>query len=532
VLRRREMLKLGLLAETAYLTTGKFARRLSAFDGGGDLPPSPPAVAFQTTLTLPPPPTLLTAAQLAAQTSTLLSSFTPVPDTSRTPPALDADFFLIIQQKAVQQIYPPPAPATVIWGYAGMTPGPTFTAHTNRPVVVRQVNNLFEPNTFTTHLHGGHTPSASDGGAFADQFVLQGQFKDYVYPNNVPQSETLWYHDHFLDFTGRNVSHGLAGFYLLKNGFEEILIAQGFLPAPAFDVPLIFQDRRFDANFQIVYNPFEHDGFLGDRYLVNGKIQPSFAVQRRKYRFRLLDGSSARFYGLTLSTTEPSSTLEPFTIIAGDQGFLPHPVQANRVIFAPAERYEIIIDFAQYPNTDHLFLLNNLQQTDGASPDGFDRNAGTPLVRFDLTGAPVATAAVPDPLDTNLPFPTGPVVKRRHWTFDNGDGGWVINDKFYDPNRVEASPQLNTTEIWRLENDGGDWSHPIHIHDVGFQILNRNGRPPEPFETGVKDVVILNGDDVVDVKLSFPDNLGKYVMHCHNAEHEDMRMMVRFDVVP
>jgi FtsP/CotA-like multicopper oxidase with cupredoxin domain len=526
VLKRRNFLKLGLAAQVAALTSSKFARRVLAFDGGNDFPPSPPAVAFQNVLVTAPSPTLLTAAQLQAQTP---PGFTPVPGSSNTPPAINADFYLITQFKAPSQIYAAPAPRTEIWGYNGIFPGPNFTARTNRPVVVRQLNNLNEPNTFITHLHGGHTPSVSDGGAFVDQFVLQGQFKDYVYPNNVPQSETLWYHDHFLDFTGRNISHGLAGFYLLKNVLEDSLVAQGFLPGPAFDVPLVFQDRQFDANFQIVYNPFDHDGFLGDRFLVNGNIQPRFTVQRRKYRFRLLNGANARFYGLTLSTDQQTSTLEPFTIIASDQGFLPRPVAADRVIFAPAERYEIIIDFAQYPNTDHLFLLNNLIQTGGRGPDGFDRAAGTPMMRFDLTGPTVPNnATVPD---FSPPFPTGPVVQKRLWEFNRSDGAWQINGEFYDPNRVDASPRLNTTEIWTLKNGGGGWSHPIHIHDVGFQILDRNGRPPEPFETGVKDVVRLGPGDEVNVKLHFDDNLGKYVMHCHNAEHEDMRMMTRWDVV-
>jgi FtsP/CotA-like multicopper oxidase with cupredoxin domain len=524
---RRRMLKIGLLAPMVSLNSTKFGQLLG--DQNGDLPPSPPAVPFQNSLPLPPLARLLTTGQVETLTP---AGFTPVAGTSAKPPSIDADFYLIVQSKALHQIYPAPAPATVIWGYDGIAPGPTITAHTNRTVIVRQINNLNEPNTFITHLHGGHTPSVSDGAAFPDQFVLQGQFKDYVYPNNVPNSSTLWYHDHFLDFTGRNINHGLAGFYLLKNGTEEALVAQGLLPGPAFDIPLVLQDRHFDANFQIVYNTFDHDGFLGDRFLVNGKIQPRFAVERRKYRFRLLDGSNARFYGLTLSADEHSSTLEPFTVIASDQGFLPRPVDVDRLIFAPAERYEIIIDFARYSNVSQLFLLNCLPQTGGRGPDGFDKAACIPMLRFDLTGAPVITAPIPDPLGTNLPFPTGPVVSTRLWEFNRSDGAWQINGEFYDPNRVDASPRLGATEIWRLKNGGGGWFHPIHIHDVGFQILNRNGGPPEPFETGLKDTVILNPDDEVEVELAFPDNVGKYVMHCHNAEHEDMRMMVRFDVAP
>ena len=118
------------------------------------------------------------------------------------------------------------------------------------------------------------------------------------------------------------------------------------------------------------------------------------------------------------------------------------------------------------------------------------------------------------------------------WTFDSSGDQWVVNDRLFDPNVVMANPTEGTSEIWVLQNDGGEWSHPIHIHFEEFQMLSRNGRTPTTIERGRKDVARLGPDDQVKVFLRFRDFVGRYPIHCHNTVHEDHAMMARWDIVP
>jgi spore coat protein A, manganese oxidase len=512
VLTRRDLFKLGLVAAPAFTLQPRFSPDLWA---DTTLRPSPRFTPFESEL---PQPAVIQ----------------PIPRTSfpnPLPPDLpNTDYFLVSQQKAELPIFPS-GPRTTVWTYNGTYPGPTFITQKDRRVLVRQVNNLNEPNTSTTHLHGAHSPSDSDGGAFTSQIVNPGAFKDYIYPNDDEFGHTLFYHDHFLDFTGRNLYMGLAGFYLLQDQFEHDLVTQGVLPGAPFDIGLALQDRQFDANNQLVYNSFDHDGFIGDRFLVNGAIQPKLTVANRRYRFRVLNGANARFFGLALSTGDS------FTIIASEQALLRHPVTVNRLIMGMAERYEIIVDFSKYPIGTKLFLLNAEQQTQGRGPDGFNLAASVPVLRFDvLIDDPESSPPpIPDPLRSDLVLPQlKDVVKTRTFEFQRNGGAWQVNGRFYDENRVDANPKLNTTERWIFKNAGGGWFHPIHIHDQPFSIISRNGRTPAPQEQGLKDVAALAGGDVVQVLVHFEgaNNTGKYNIHCHNTEHEDMRMMVRFDVQP
>jgi spore coat protein A len=511
MLTRRELVKRVLFAAPVLSLSPKLSTELWA---DNNLPPSPPFVPFQTELPRP----------------SVIQPVNPATFPGPPPPILpNTDYFLVSQEKADVSIFPT-GPRTTVWTYNGSYPGPTFVVQKDRQILVRQINNLNEPNTSTTHLHGAHTPSISDGGAFTSQIVAPGHFKDYVYPNDDTFGHTLFYHDHFLDFTGRNLYMGLAGFYLLQDQFEHDLVSAGKLPGPDFDIGLALQDRLFDANNQLVYNTFDHDGFIGDRFLVNGAIQPKLTVANRRYRFRLLNGANARFYGLALSTGDS------FTIIGSDQALLRHPVTVNKLVMGMAERYEIIVDFSRYLGKS-LFLLNALPQNNGRGPNSFDLSAAVPILRFDvaINDPEVNPQAIPDPLRTDLVLPQlKDVVKTRTFEFNRSQGAWQVNGKFYDEDRIDASPRLNTTERWNFKNGGGGWFHPIHTHDQGFRILLRNGRTPPPWEQGLKDTVALAGGDEADVLIHFEgaNNLGKYNIHCHNTEHEDMRMMVRFDVVP
>lgn len=113
-----------------------------------------------------------------------------------------------------------------------------------------------------------------------------------------------------------------------------------------------------------------------------------------------------------------------------------------------------------------------------------------------------------------------------------GGGGapWVINGASFDAQRIDARPRLDTVEVWRFTNPSM-MTHPMHIHDIMFQVLDRNGQPPAPQETGWKDTVAVNAGETVRVIARFTDFRGRYVFHCHNLEHEDRAMMGQFEVV-
>jgi len=540
-LSRRELLKLGLVAGGAALVP---ARRARADD---DDPPSPRIVPFQQDLLFPEvatPVRAFTVGPAEPQCSVDVPGF---PD---LPPPLLYEVFL---RTGRRELFP--GKLTEFWGYNASWPGPTFKVRRNHPIVVRFINDLDLDGVDTElsiHNHGGHTPFGSDG--FPDDFVFGGEFKDYCYPNISPDDDdaeftsTQWYHDHAMDVTARNVYMGMSGFYLLFDDLELDLINSGVLPQDRFDVPLVFQDRRFDQDGQLLYNPMEHDGVLGDRYTVNGVIQPKFHVQRRKYRFRMLNGSNARVYALRLSNGQS------VTQIGNDSWLLPNAVERPHLLLSMAERADVIIDFTNAP--DEVFLENILQQEDGTGPDDLDdfKIPGTPLIKFIVGSAPVppyppnlsvqpvaegpnpggpkddATIEPGDPLRPHVPITADEIVRTRHFVFDREDGAWTINERFFDPDRDDADPEIGTAERWILENDSGGWVHPIHIHLEAHQIQSLEERPLELQDAAKKDTVLLGPDEVAEVYMKFRTFPGRFVFHCHNIEHEDMRMMGVFHV--
>jgi FtsP/CotA-like multicopper oxidase with cupredoxin domain len=304
-----------------------------------------------------------------------------------------------------------------------------------------------------------------------------------------------------------------------------------------------FVDPQFDSAGNIFFDVFDTDGHLGDKVAVNGKIEPYLKVQRRKYRFRLLDIGPSRYYEFFLSKGVPVTGQQnwiPTTLIATDGNLLPSPVPMASLMMAPAERVDIIVDFSQYNDGDELYLVNRMQQTSGRGPDYQLMNPGVPVLKFIVQG----TAPAPDPskvpaLLRETPLPSAAELAgavHRNWEFARSNGAWTVNGVFFDKNVVNAAVKRApagksaTCEIWTLKNGGGGWSHPIHVHYEECQILSRNGAPPPIYERGRKDVVNLRPDEEVKVFFRFRDFNGKYVMHCHNVVHEDHAMMIRFDV--
>ncbi len=324
-----------------------------------------------------------------------------------------------------------------------------------------------------------------------------------------------------------------------------------------FDIPLVLQDRLFDANNQLFFPPFEHDGVIGDTFLVNGAVQPFREVERRRYRLRFLNGSNARVYQLAFSES-PNQALNPLPLmqIGSDGGVLPQAMGRDNFLIAMAERIEVVFDFSQVPAGRDVFLVNGLQQTEGRRPDDFTPDRCTPLVRFHV----VEKSSEPDSpeihhLDSMLPLRNDAArhieevmspqdaVTTREFKFERSHGEWAVNGELFvrhvvtrDGEGREARPTLGTVEIWTLTNSSGGWVHPVHIHLEEFEIVDRNGRPPSPEEAGMKDTFYLGRGDTVRVMGKFlpqPDiyenNVGQYVFHCHNIEHEDMAMMGTFE---
>jgi FtsP/CotA-like multicopper oxidase with cupredoxin domain len=455
--------------------------------------------------------------------------FTP---TCFVPPGLPTPtFYELHLRPGTAQILP--GIDTEIWGYDGLFPGPTLRARVGEPVVVRFVNEL--PAEMSTHLHGGHTPSDSDG--FPNFFIPPGGFRDYCYPGVLPGGDvneattTTWYHDHAMDTTGEHVYRGLAGYYLVTDPVEEQLIAGGKLPAADCDLPLVIQDRRFNADGSLFYDPFSHDGFLGDVFLVNGRAQPRLKVQRKKYRFRILNGSNARFYELRLSNGAS------FLQLSNDGWLLPQAVVRPTLLMASANRADVIVDFRNAPN--EVFLENILEQQDGRGPSGTVADhpvtvPGFPLLKFVVEG-PVqpdnATLAPGQVVRPHTAIRPDEIAATRTFEFARSRGAWVVNGQFFDPDKPAAAVARGTAERWILKNGGGGWWHPIHIHLEAMQVQRINGKPPPLYDAFNKDTHILGPGDVAEVFLKFRTFTGPYVFHCHNIEHEDMRMMLRFDVV-
>jgi FtsP/CotA-like multicopper oxidase with cupredoxin domain len=509
---RRGLLKAGL--------TVTAASALRPLARAADLPRSPRFRPFTRELPLPP------------VKAPLATPFTPG---CAMPPLVDGQptrYYEVRMRRGATEIIP--GLETEIWGYDGLYPGPTIRGRVGEPAVVRFVNEL--DRELVVHRHGGHQAAASDG--FPTDYVFPGERKDYCYPH-VPAGgsvtevpSTLWYHDHAKDVTGENVYRGLAGFYLVTDDLEDALVDDGVLPATAFDVPLVLQDRILRRDGQLHYDTFDFDGFLGDVHVANGRAQPFFRVQRRKYRFRILNGANARFYMLRLSNDQP------FLHVGSDAWLFPLAIPRRRVLLGTAERAEVVIDFRDAPA--ELFLENVLEQDDGRGPDGDlaeprVRARGTPLLKFVVEGPRVANDATVGPATALRPHATidpRTVARTRKFVFERRRGAWVINGEYFDERRVDADPKLGSTERWLFVNQGGGWWHPIHPHHEAHQIRTINGRSPPPWNAYKKDTTLLGPNDTAEILIRFRDFSGPYVMHCHNIEHEDLHMMVRYDVVP
>lgn len=484
-------------------------------------------------------------------------------------------------------------PPATLWGYNSTWPGPTFEVRRGQPLSVKWTNQLptkhFLPLDFTihgseesvppvrtvTHVHGAQVLPESDG--YPDAwFSSDGRVGPVAganpshYPNH-QRATTLWYHDHALGTTRLNVYAGLAGFYLIRDEQEDSLN----LPAGPFEIPLMIQDRKFNTDGSLLYpaakngtHPAWLQEFFGDTICVNGIAAPFLEVEPRKYRFRIVNASNSRFYHFTLVPADAAgkphgkpADAPPFRQIGSDGGLLPAPLKSHYLIFAPGERFDVVIDFSEHKGAN-LALIND-------APSPYARGGeilASDVLLFKVT-KPLSredNISLPDVL---LPFESldpAHAVRERVLSLTEmdrpSDGytmmGMLDQKSWNDP--ISEDPKVGSVEIWSLANTTGD-VHPIHLHLVQFQVLNRQpfdaraylqtGKlaftgtpmPPESNERPAwKDTIkaypgyvtrIIARFDLPAGTVAKPGDEFRYVWHCHVLEHEDNEMMRPYKVV-
>ncbi|MFW2387110.1 MAG: lysyl oxidase family protein [Polyangiales bacterium] len=447
-------------------------------------------------------------------------------------------------------------PPTTVWGYDGTFPGPTIEATADERVTVDWVNDLRDgqgaprtdhylpvdlcphgPNMFgstprtVVHLHGAHTTEESDG--YPEDTTLPGESNFYEYPNHQLPA-TLWYHDHALGITRLNVYMGLAGFYLIRDAFEQSL----GLPDGEYEVPLVIQDRSFNVDGSFRYPEQWQETFFGDHNLVNGKVSPYLNVKQGKYRFRVLNGANSRTYTIALSGGVP------LQVIGTDGGLLPAPVTMNEITLAPAERADIIIDFSALPPGTEVIMTNSASAPLVAPPG---TNVTPDVMKFIVQGEAGFLGSIPATLRPITPHQEVDAVEHRDFELTRAPDPctgftWLINGLHWDD--ITEFPELGSTEVWNFINRS-QMVHPMHMHLVMFQVLDRqqfqvvndqvvpigSPVPPAPHEAGWKDTVPVYPNEIVRVIAKFEDYTGKFAYHCHVIEHEDQEMMRQYQVV-
>ena len=439
-------------------------------------------------------------------------------------------------------------PATRVWTYGGTVPGLTLETRAGKPLAVDWVNDLpprhFLPIDHTlhgaekdtpevrgiVHLHGGRTPPESDG--YPEDWYVPGKSKTYTYPNE-QDAALLWYHDHSMGMNRLNIYAGLFGLHIVRDAAEEAL----HLPSGKYEIPLCLFDRDLRPDGQLSYpvaadpeNPWVPEAF-GELHLVNGKIFPYLRVEPRKYRFRILNAANGRFYRLSLSEGAEMKQ------IGTDQGLLAAPVSVPHLQLAPGERADVVIDFSQHRGA--TILLNSDALVLMQFRVGEQRVA-------DPSELPATLRALPRLAESSA------LLTRRLTLDENVSGkgesqGMLLNKTpWHAP--ITERPVLGTTEIWELLNLTED-VHPIHLHMVKFQILDRrpfesfqymtqgtlrylaDASPPDANEMGWKDTARVNSSTVTRIIVPFHGYAGRYVWHCHILEHEDNEMMRPYEIV-
>jgi FtsP/CotA-like multicopper oxidase with cupredoxin domain len=520
-----------------------------------------------------------------------------------------------------------------VWTFNGTIPPKLLIGRYGEPILMRhhnrlphdkQLNNGFGRHTISTHEHNGHHGAENDG--FTGAFFFPGQYYDYHYPillagfssmntgatdrmassptdagglMNVAGDwhetmSTHWFHDHMFSFTSQNVYKGNAGMFNIYSGIDRgaedindgvnLRLPSGQASKTGkswgnldYDVNLMLADKAFDSNGQLAMDIFQFDGFIGDVMTVNLAFKPFMNVERRKYRFRILNASVSRFFKLALAST--TGAAQPIYQIGNDGNLLPRALRLTELDQQGiAERFDIVIDFSKFPINTKLHLVNLCEHQDGKLPakdltlaQALSGTSADPCVGRFMEFRICANAAYPDKsvvpgfaetYPAGVPYPTSPmlipnpdlsqipVAAERTFEFNRGANQTTYGDSSFpgpwgistnggqtlaaDYARISAAPKLGTREIWHLNNGGGGWDHPVHIHFEEGQILDRDGslNNVPMWERGRKDVYRLKPAGSLTLTMQFRDFAGTYMEHCHNTVHEDNAMLLRWDVNP
>lgn len=455
--------------------------------------------------------------------------------------------------------------------------GPIFRVRQGQHVRIHFVNDLTEDSI--VHWHGLVLPEAMD--AHPHYAIAPGE--TYVYDFQViNRAGTYWYHPHPHGATATQVYNGLAGLFIVSDDEETT----AGLPSGVYDIPLVFQDRTFDADNQLVYITggmmtqmmTEMMGFLGDNILVNGKPEFELDVETRAYRLRLLNGSNFRIVKLGWEDDTP------LTVIGSDGGLLEVPLERPYVTLSPGERVELWVDFSGRTVGSQL-ILKSLPFTGvemgGTLMGGMEMPETTTLphgeettvLKVNVVQESTEVLTLPERLSTIERYTLSDAVNAdapRIFEIAMLNEVWSLNGRSFEMDAVadDEIVQANTLEVWEFINvvnegetdamEGGhaghdmgnmnmgevktedQMAHPMHIHGVQFQILERtvNEAFQEGWETvsagyvdeGWKDTVLLMPGERVKLLMRFGSDPGLYVFHCHNLEHEDLGLMRNYRV--
>ncbi len=522
-----------------------------------DSAPSTPPVAGSLCAGRPTGPATATTARPLLRPETLARFVDPlplptvlVPDGTRPDPGDPTRQlpYYRIAMRAVSQSVHRDLPPTRVWAYGGAMPGPTLETRSGQGVLIEWSNELpdrhflpidrslhgahaGQPDVRTVvHLHGARVAPESDG--YPEDAYPPGRSTVSHYPNR-QDATMLWYHDHAMGIERLNLYAGLFGAFFIRDDVEDAL----GLPSGKHEIPLVLCDRLFDDLGQLSYpvsgvpeTPWVSE-VQGHAILANGKLFPYLDVEPRSYRIRILNASNSRKLFLSRSDDEP------FHTIGTDQGLLPAPVETSKLELAPAERADLIVDFRG-----------------AAGKSVIVRSQMFDVLQFRVAAGAVRQAKpIPARLRSIARLDPATAVKTRTLTLtdrpDPATGRMLMllgGRRWAAP--VSEQPELDSIEIWSLVNLTDD-THPIHLHAVRFQILDRqifeaelflrNGEmrlrgepiPPARSEAGWKDTVRAQPGSITRIIARFEGYAGRYVWHCHTLEHAANEMMRPFEIV-
>jgi len=362
-----------------------------------------------------------------------------------------------------------PDKTTPTLGYNGSFLGPTIRVRKGQRFQIKVNNNLSQITTL--HWHGLHVPARWDGGPRQPILAGTAWSPDFVIKQ---EAATLWYHPHAMGLTGEQVYHGLAGMFFIEDEVSDSLNIPKTYGVD--DIPLVIQDRRFFADGQFAYVQNMHDvmnGVIGNYLLVNGTIQPTLTIPKGQVRLRLLNGSNSSIYRIGFDDKRT------FHVIASDGGFLERPVPMNNIMLSAGERAEILVDFS---GESAFALISLLVEQMGSRT--FE------AMRIAVKGTPEVTTLI-QTLRKTEKIPEGEATVHRSFIMETMSMGrrgrmgrrLTINGKKMDINRIDEQVKLGSTEIWEITNRSAmmmSMPHSMHLHDVQFQILSRNGAASTP----------------------------------------------------